>query len=186
LKPSLTSFLQRPVRGFALLAFCFTCVLRLAGETAHSAYSAGEVEAVFLVNFCRFTNWPPKTFTSATEPITVAVWADEHLTALIVRAAKGERVGTHPIVVKRIENAADAEDAELVFVSESAELAFERNFDPNASHALLVGESPRFFSFGGHLQFASSGKIRVHANLSALKRSGLELSSNLLRICQTQ
>jgi hypothetical protein len=149
-------------------------------------FSASEVEAVFLVNFCRFTSWPEDAFATPNQPITIAVWADERFASLVAHAARGEHVGARPITVKRVQNAAEAESAQLVFVAESAELAFERTYGFEGSHALLVGESSHFLSSGGHLQFVPAGKIQIRASLRALKQSGLELNSNLLRICQTQ
>lgn len=153
-------------------------------DAPKSVFKANEVEAVFLVNFCRFTNWPDDTFSSDTQPIVIAVWADEGFTSLVVHAARGEHIGPRPITVKRVQNASEAETAQLVFIPESAESAFERTYDFDSTHALLVGESNRFLKYGGHLQFVSAGKIQIRVNLHALKQSGLELNSNLLRICQ--
>ena len=175
-------------RSFLLLqaiAFCL-CIRGLEADVPKPVFSASEVEAVFLVNFCRFTSWPEDVFSAPNQPITIAVWADERFASLVAHAARGEHVGQRPITVKRVQNAAEAESAQLVFVAESAELAFERTFVFEDSHALLVGESSHFLSSGGHLQFVPAGKIQIRVSLPALRESGLELNSNLLRICQTQ
>ncbi|HEY9154725.1 MAG TPA: YfiR family protein [Opitutaceae bacterium] len=144
------------------------------------------MEAVFLVNFCRFTTWPADSFVSDTQPLVVAIWSDEQFVSLVENAAKGEHIGKHPILIKRVQAAGDAQSAQLLFVSEANELTFERTFDPTDIHTLLVGESNRFLSSGGHLQFVTGSKIKVRVNLNALKNCGLALNSNLLRICQTQ
>jgi len=186
LKAHFSNFLARPWRRLSTLALLILCTAGASADGSKSAFSANEVEAVFLVNFCRFTNWPAETFTSSKQPIIIAVWGDDEFATLVERAAKGEHVGMHPVSVKRIQNASEAESVQILYVGESAELSFERTYDPEGKHVLLVGESRHFLSVGGHLQFMPAGKIRLRVNLSALKRSGLELNSNLLRICQTQ
>ncbi len=167
-----------------LVAFAATALTKGAEQT-RAVFKADEVEAVFLVNFCRFTNWPPHTFSSPQEPITIAVWASTDFATLVERAAQGEHVGPRVVTVKRIQNAEEAKSAQIVFVAAAEENAFERTFENEGSHALVVGESPRILSAGGHLEFVPSGRMKLRVNIPALKSAGIELNSNLLRICES-
>jgi hypothetical protein len=79
------------------------------------------------------------------------------------------------------------EGLQLLFVPQSAERRFEQWPREIAKKTLTVGESRDFLKEGGHLQLIQeAGRIRIAANLDALKRTELRLSSSLLRIAEAR
>ncbi|HEU5080321.1 MAG TPA: YfiR family protein [Opitutaceae bacterium] len=156
---------------------------RAAAEQSRRAFLPDEVKAVFVINFCHFTTWPPAAFSSANSPIQIGVLGNSPFTELLRVAAQNESVGNRRIEVRRVDSWNELENIQLLFVPENAERRFEQWPQETATKTLTVGEARDFLRDGGHLQLIQdAGRIRIAANLDALKQTELQLSSNLLRI----
>jgi hypothetical protein len=88
-----------------------------AGERAAVRGSAPAVEfqvkATFLYNFAQFIQWPPHAFAKPDAPFTICVAGDpfrEELEKII----SGEKLGTRPMVVRRLASGGHAAGCQML------------------------------------------------------------------------
>src|ERR1700728_1943637 len=114
-------------RGKACAAWlCGLLALVALAPGADGAEAASEyqVKAVFLFNFTHFVEWPPQTFTSPGEPYVIGILGDDPFGTRIDDVIRNERVGEHPLVVRRFHNAGEIGDCQMLFVGRSESTGF--------------------------------------------------------------
>jgi hypothetical protein len=184
---------RRPPRWLpdrAALLVALTALLCLLASAEHRADSqpvdAGQMKAVFVVNFLRFVEWPPANVGPAPAPLVVAVLGDRTLIENLRNYAITQSVSGHAIEVKAVERPEDARGAHVLFIgsSESANVpAIVKMAETSA--LLTVGDTDGFGRAGVILNlYTDDSRIRIEANPSAATRTGLRLSAHLLRIAR--
>jgi hypothetical protein len=153
-----------------------------AGGASHQEYA---LKAAFLLNFARLVEWPAEVRPGEGEPLVVAVMGSASVRRVIAQGLEGARAGSHPLEVRRLENAAQIPGSHIVFVAGRGEPDAEL-LDRSRSHkALSVGESPGFARRGGVIGlFTEEKKLRFEINVEAAKGAGIQLSSRLLRLAR--
>jgi uncharacterized protein DUF4154 len=167
-----------------LLALCASMTGGSAG--AQDVASPEEVEAVYLLKFAGYVEWPANAFPSANAPIVVGIVGSDRVYDLLAKLAPGRPVKGRPVEVRRLSNLAQAGQVHLVFVGPRAwdELgdwiaASRRSF------FLLVTDAPKAIDRGATLAFVQSAqRIRFEASLIAAEQSRVKLSSRLLPIAE--
>ena len=173
----------------ALLAG-LTALLCLLASAEHRAacqpVDAGQMKAVFVVNFLRFVDWPPANVAPAPAPLVVAVLGDRAFIETLREYAADQSVSGHAIEVKAVERPEDARGAHVLFIgaSESANLpAIVKMAETSA--LLTVGDTDGFARAGVILNlYTVDQRVRIEANPAAATRTGLRLSAHLLRIAR--
>lgn len=173
------------VRLAALTAL--VCLLASAEHrTAAQAVEAGQMKAVFVVNFLRFVEWPSAHVAPAPAPLVVAVLGDRAFIDSLRGYAAGQSVSGHGIEVKAVERPEDARGAHVLFIgsSESGNLpAIVKVAETSA--LLTIGDTDGFARAGVILNlYTVDQRVRIEANPSAATRTGLRLSAHLLRIAR--
>jgi hypothetical protein len=162
----------------------FAATIHGAAPLLAQAAKPGEyqVKAAYLSNFGKFVEWPARS--GREETFNVCVIGEDPFGAALDAALEGETVDRAPIVARRIQKADDAAGCRILFIG-----SLENNqlravlATAGRSNILTVGESPDFTRRGGIIQFVLEGsKIRFEINLAAAQRSGLKLSSELLKL----
>lgn len=173
----------------ALLVALITlpCLLASAGQrVAAQPVDAGQLKAVFVVNFLRFVDWPPANVAPAPAPLVVAVLGDRTFVENLRDYAASQSVSGHAIEVKSVDRPEDARGAHVLFIggSESANLPAIVKI-AEASALLTVGDTDGFARAGVILNlYTVDQRVRIEANPSAASRTGLRLSAHLLRIAR--
>jgi hypothetical protein len=196
--PSLRS---RARRLLVLLALC----LAPAGHSQELARPGeAEVEAAYLVNFLRYTQWPDGSFVGAQAPYVITVVGSETVAnrvRAVARAAArvdGRGIEVHSLANPRGSLAspyASAQDREalgqlrrshLVFFHESAGAPSPKVLgDLWGQPVLTVSDSPGFTAAGGMLGlFRSSGRVAFEANPVAIRNARLVLSAKVLKLAR--
>jgi hypothetical protein len=168
--------------ALVILATIFDCLALPAqsgaGETAVSEY---EVKAALLFNFIRFTRWPSE---SASEPLHVCVLGGDPFGSTLDNALAGKVVRDRRIELRRLQRVEAAEGCHVVFIS-----AGEKDHvgqllsDPRLRTALTVSDIPKFAEHGGIIDMRlENNRVRFDVNLGAATRSGLVISSQLLKL----
>lgn len=162
--------------------------LTLGGSTVAAVPQTSlerEVKAAFLYNFTRFVQWPAGLPRNG-EPFRLCAIADGEMTRVIERTVAGESVNGRPLVVTQPQRPEDAHGCQILYVGRSERqraarlLAAVRNLP-----VLTVGDASRFMEQGGVIEFVlQEGLVRFDVNMSAVQRSNLKLSSNLLRVAR--
>ena len=158
-----------------------------ASASAHADAPLKEydVKAAFLYNFVTFTEWPDAAFATPDSPFVIGVLGVDPFGPNLERMVAGEQVGKRPIVVKRFRRIDDARDSNLLFIcaSEGSRVGpLLRRLQ--GTHILTVGEVPGFAEQGGAIGFVTAGNIRLEINLQAVKGTGVNLSSKIMRLAR--
>lgn len=149
---------------------------------AAGSFAEYEVKAGFLFNFFNFITLPGGAPPS--HPLVLVVLDTGPVGATIAEALDNETVLGRPLKVLKSHNPEDAQKADMVFIpatfpGKPASLLSALSGRP----VITVGESPDFLSAGGIINFVrQDNKIRFEINPQAAQRSGLKISSQLLRL----
>jgi hypothetical protein len=145
-----------------------------------------QVKAAFIFNFTQFVQWPEKAFGGSGDVFTVAIVGDDPFDGALERAVVGKTVGSRRIVFRHFDNAADLQPCQLLFVppAEDGELTAIMN-KLGSGPVLTIGESEVFLRMGGEMRFyTEENKVRFEINMDATDKSGLKISSKLLRLAK--
>ena len=143
-----------------------------------------EIKAAFMYNFTKFVDWPARTFANADAPLVIGVFGDSPCAQALERLVKDRKVNGRTIVVRRIASAEEAKVTQMLFVGSAQEAQFAA-LEPaiESLPVLTVGESPRFATQGGAIDFVPQGdKIRFEINIDAAEHAGLKISAQLQKL----
>jgi hypothetical protein len=143
-----------------------------------------QVKAAFLFNFAKFVTWPADTFPDQNSPLVIAISGDDRFGEAIDDITRGERVGGHPIVVKRLGPADPLGRSQILFVSASERKRLDRILESLSNAPVLtVGESDDFARLGGVIQLTKDRyRVGFDINVEAAERARLRISSKLLSL----
>ena len=149
---------------------------------------AGEydVKAVYLFNFARFTTWPDHVFASPSTPIAMCILGHDPFGPVLDRALAGETIDGRALTARRLASAEGVEGCQLLFLDAVAAATHAAFLQTLATRAILtVGDDEAFVRAGGMVGFSRDGAtIRIAVNPDAVRRGGLAMSSQLLRIAR--
>ena len=170
----------KALRNLALGALLLVSTM---GAAAPSEY---QVKAVFLFNFSRFIEWPREAFLSANAPFVVGIFGHDPFGRELDEVVKGETVDGHPLVVKRVESAADAAACQILFIHQSEDKRLAEAVAAVASQSTLtVSDVPGTTQRGVMIRLVTQdGRIRMRIDADAARAAHLTISSNLLRSAQ--
>jgi uncharacterized protein DUF4154 len=176
----MAAILLVPLVTALLLGVAFRAPLR-AQESLEN-----DVKAAFLYNFSKFVEWPvPPDRTG--EPFRLCVLADADFARAVDRTIDGQAVEGRKL--ERIEPRSpdDARRCAILYVgrrnlAQAAPLLASVRQMP----VLTVGDDPHFVRQGGAIEFVlEDNRVRFDVNTLAAERSGLKVSSKLLRVART-
>jgi hypothetical protein len=165
---------------------------------------AADVEAAYLVNFLRYTQWPAQRFASPDAPLVVTVVGPAEVAGRLraVAAAAGpidgRAVEVHNLPSPRgsldtpLDSERDREAAQLLrhshlvyFHDGAAPLHPRVLADLWGQPVLTVGNSRGFAARGGMLGLVrNGGNIVFEANPGAIRNSGLVVSAKVLKLAR--
>lgn len=143
-----------------------------------------QVKAVYLYNFSRFVEWPTDAAVARRSSFAICVLGRDPFGAILDSTIAGENIAGKIVVARRISRAQESADCRVLFVSNSEDSRWKEDLAVLEKTAVLtVSDIPHFSERGGMIQFVTDGtKIRFEVNLSNAVDSGLNLSSDLLKV----
>lgn len=183
-------------RLWVVLLLLFACLPAIAQPAASSATDTRllQVEGAFLVNFLRYTDWPPPRLGGTSDPyvVTVVGSPDAAEAVAAVAAAAGDIRGRR-VQVRRASMATAADRAaaadvlrtsHLVFVQASAQANVDTVLDTVRDLPILtVSDTPGFAASGGMLGLVQSrAHLAFEANPAAIRNAGLMVSAKVLKL----
>jgi hypothetical protein len=143
-----------------------------------------QVKAVFLFNFSHFVEWPSGSLGNPTDPFVVGVLGEDPFGARLDEAVRNERVGEHPILVRRFHDVGDVAHCQLLFIDRSQGRKLAQIVGALGSVATLtVAETDGAAAEGVMVEFVTDkNHIRLRINERAARAAGLVISSKLLRL----
>ncbi len=143
-----------------------------------------QLKAAVVLSFLRYGEWPQPLAGNA--PIRVGVWGRASFADTLHGALEGKSVNDHPIRIVELKAPADGSGCQVVyFASDKGEEIQAALAGSRLARVLAIGESKDFLQWGGAVNLlVVDGRMSFEVNLEALKRSGVIISSRLLRFGQ--
>ena len=143
-----------------------------------------KVKAAFLHKFFSYVEWPASRLPAKSKSITLGVIGRDPFGRVLDAVTKRSLANRRRVIVRRFRKVEDVKDCHLLFVSRSLD-AKQRDYilakAPKLG-ILTISEQKGFLEKGGLLNFVLiDNKVRFEANLDAASKSGLRISSKLLR-----
>src|SRR5689334_14878311 len=187
----------RAILALVVLAFGALAARPVAAQEDSAALQL-QVEAAFLVNFLRYTQWPPDTFGNPADPYVITVVGDEDAAATLRRLTEVVTpIAGRRIAVQRLEfpPGADAtvrtaisdrlRRSHLVFVHGRADPVEAILADLSGQPVLTVSDVQDFARAGGMLGLRESGgRIVFEANPEAIRNARLAVSAKVLKLAR--
>jgi len=144
-----------------------------------------DIKAAFLYNFTKFVEWPAAA-RDFKEPFRLCVLADPAFTQAIDRIIEGESVGARKLVRVEPQSVEQARTCDMLYVGKAETDRGSRLVTAVRQLPILtVGESSRFVDQGGAIGFVTeNNRVRFDVSQRAAERSGLKVSSKLLRVAR--
>jgi hypothetical protein len=178
--------------GWRLLAqrrLPMLCLLLMGGMAVPgsaqgtSGMAPADIEAAYLYNFGKFVRFPAAP---ATGPSTFAICilGDDEFGGALDTLVANESIQGRRIVTRRLASPAAANNCQIVFISSSEDARLQKDIAALEKRPVLtVSSLPQFLAQGGMVQFLLQNKrVRFAVNLTAASQTGLELSSELLKV----
>jgi uncharacterized protein DUF4154 len=142
-----------------------------------------EVKAAFLYNFAKFVQWPPDAVSSGAST-RLCILGRDPFGSLLESGFGGKTIGEKPIEIGRTSDARQLNGCQIVFVSTSERGQAATILEALSARPILtVSEIPGFTELGGMVNFyIEDRRIRFEINPKSAARSGLRISSQLLKL----
>lgn len=143
----------------------------------------GQIKAAYIYNFAKFVQWPETAFTNSGEPLRVCIVGSDALFQAM-QSLQGKTVQGRPLTLSKRSFLESPPDAHILFIARQyGEGAWKELEKQVFTPMLTIADFDSFVSEGGIIGFIQEGsKLRFAVNIAAARRSGLKLSSKLLRL----
>ncbi|HEX7759980.1 MAG TPA: YfiR family protein [Caulobacteraceae bacterium] len=143
------------------------------------------VKAAYLYRFAPFVQWPPDAFASAASPFNLCVLGDDPFGAALDQAVRGQSVGDHPVVVRRLRAAEVATGCQILYVQDARRPALASALrGVRGAPVLTVSDQGR--GDGTIIQFVvKEGHVRFSIDTGLAAASHVTISSKLLSLAVT-
>jgi hypothetical protein len=143
--------------------------------------SQEDVQAAYLYNFAKFVRWPAAN----TRPtLDICVAGQKLYVDTLTRIVAGEHIDTRSLAVRAVQRPEDTAGCDILFIDASAKERLGTLLAATAARpTLTVSDIPGFLDRGGMVQFlVQDNRVRFSVDLGPVSRSGLSLSSELLKV----
>jgi hypothetical protein len=167
------SLILAPVAA-AVFGCAVTCAADNAGVEAR-------IKAAFIYNFARFVEWPAN---STNTPARIGILGRGDLDSPLEEVVRGKTASGRPIEVTHVGTASEAEHCEILLI-EHSEASRVRDIVQAlaAKPVLTVCDGDNCFRDGAMIAFRIvDDSVRFQINQEAAERSGLKISSQLLKV----
>ncbi|MCJ7829966.1 MAG: YfiR family protein, partial [Desulfobacterales bacterium] len=141
------------------------------------------VKSAFIYNFAKFVEWPSGAFGASDAPLVLCILGEDPIQNALASVA-GKMIGAHPLVVTPAASVENTAACHMLFIAGAKRGDLAPILNGLARRPVLtIGDSEGFAREGVIINLVKSrGKIRFEINLEAAKRSGLDISSKLLKL----
>lgn len=166
-------------RALLLTALGAGAAMPASAQTA----TAVDLQAAFLINFARFTEWPASQNGTA---LRLCVVGDERLAKAATTASRGQRADGRPLEVRSVAPGAAVDTCGLLFIGRTVKGDTARMLTrARALPILTVSDAEGFAAASGIIQLiVDEGHMRFAVNAGMARDSGLRLSSRLLGLAK--
>src|SRR6476661_7065906 len=124
-----------------------TVLTAYAQEPAFDAY---QVKAAFLYNFAKFVEWPPGTFASPKDPITICIVGQNPFGSTLEDMVLGKKIGDRAFAIRRLRDTQQTRTCQILFIGSTESKRIRPWLETLKGAGLLtVGETDDFMAAGG-------------------------------------
>lgn len=153
-----------------------------AGMPAQTV-SESAMQAAYLANFARFTEWPSQAFAAKDAPIQFCVSGSREALASALDALSDSLIQGHPVRVLAGPRAEDLRGCHVLFVADADP---RRALSGVSGSVLTIGDTEGFVRLGGTIGLVRQGsRLRFDVNRAAAQQAGLKLSAQLLSLANS-
>lgn len=140
------------------------------------------VKAAFVFNFIKFVEWPENSFGSAEASLNVCVWGTE-TDAASMMGLHQKTAKQRTLKVVAVNGTGELAQCHVLFLTQRSRNSFKNVLRSIADRKILsVSDITGFARHGGLIGlFKSDDQMRFAINVEATQRSGLRMSSQLLK-----
>jgi YfiR/HmsC-like len=176
-------FVRKSYLLILIIAFTFSNVHSYSQTQKEIEY---KLKAAYLLHFLQFVEWPDSVFENEKSPIVVTILGDDPFGNTLDDITKSEKIGEHPIVIKRTHSLGNVDFCHVLYISSSEKDNFRsilKHID--SAPILTISDIDNFGEEGGNISFyLEENKLRFAINLQTLKQADLKVSSKLLRLAK--
>lgn len=146
-----------------------------------------QVKAAFIYKFATYIRWPASVGGNATRPFVIGVFGKDPFGPLLAEVVRGQTVQGRAIHIKPLARIEEALDCDVVFVSSSERGNLGQIVSVlRGASVLTIGDMDQFAEQGGMIGLVTTedNHIRFDINKTAIERSGLRASSQLLHLAR--
>jgi hypothetical protein len=141
-----------------------------------------EMKAAAVLGFLRYAEWPKPP--AAGEPLRVGVAGRPSFVRALKQVLEKQRIENRPILVVELHADSDPHCCQAIYVAADKTGALRPVLDKTvAAHTLTIGEAGHFLDQGGAVRLSTDdGHLSFEVSLETLSKSGVSISSKLLRL----
>jgi hypothetical protein len=172
-----------------LLSISLCLLLQAMVIPAHGEVQSAkalEIQAAFLVKFSSYVKWPNSAFSTPEAPIVIGIFGRDPFGSIIDKIARSYATNGRRVEIRRCSDPVSLCNSHIVFVAPTATAQMKEIMAALSGRpVLLVGNSPRFLSRAGMINFVMVGeKIRFDISKTNSQKAGLEISSKLFKVAR--
>jgi hypothetical protein len=186
--PHLTQWLSAALRRWRESLLTLACLGALAApqtsQAAEPEASEAAVQAAYLFNFARFTEWPPGGFSTRNAPLNYCLLGRRDALASAMSSLNDRPVQGHPLRFMQPERLEDIKVCHLIFVAETDPRRRAQALQAlSGQPTLTVSDIEGFAKDGGMIGLIRMGtRLRFEINRTQTQKTGLRLSADLLSL----
>ena len=169
-------FLFRPATGSSL---------SFAGQ--HDTKEEYLLKSIFLERFCRFIEWPSEAgLENKSDSFVIGVIGETPFNTILTDVYAKQSIKAKRVELRRIRSVNDIEGCHLLFIAEKNPAILKTIIAYVAKYPILtVSDSPGYGTYGVHINmYVEDEQIRFEINNNTLKKTGLTVSSLLLKVAK--
>lgn len=174
-----------PFRIAALAALSTAVSAGLWGPAwAQSDSLALEIKATYLDKFGDFVDWPASTLNGPTDPVRLCVVGDDPFGAVLDQTTRGQRIGSRPLVLMRLDKVDRGAPCNILFAGGSPRQSVADILDKmRGAPVLTITDAAGAPPARGIINFVVLGnRVRFQIDGQSATQSGLAISSKLLSL----
>lgn len=144
-----------------------------------------EIKAAYLYNFINYIDWPAGALPPEGGTITIGIVGESRFGPAL-EPLNGKQIKGRTLAVKQIPSGKELEQCQIVFICPSEKSRLPEILGQlKDARVLTVSEIEGFAEQGGIINFISEhNKVRFEINPDAARRTGLNVSSELLKLAK--
>lgn len=180
-------FTKNKITFIILFIFLIYCGMLCGTSSTYAKPKSKEyyVKAAFLLNFVKFIQWPPHVFSDTSSSLTICILGNDPFDEAL-KTIEDKIVKDNKLVIKRALSIEDIGECQILFICTSEKKKISGILTKIKDRPILtVAETNNFCQSGGVVNFiVVKNKIRFEINADAAKRTGLKISSKLLKLAK--